>query len=418
MPAPMVKTKTPGIYKRGSRYVVVLYVDGRQVKRSARTYDEARALKRGSETDLERGDYQAPSKVTLHDYARKWVEEHQGGARGIRESTRDDYRRILEQFVLKHFPAELMLTRMTRAHVKGYVTWLTKQTKPAPTKDDPERRVPLADKSVRNYVGPLSACLESAVDDGLIRANPARGVRLPKRATVEDIEAEEVRVFTDGQLDGLLDFLEVAHPRHRLFFELLAATGLRVSEAVGLEWRHLELDGSAPHVKVRQGVVRGVLGAPKTKHSKRDVPLPPDLVERLEAWRKETEWPGERNLVFTATNGSYLHVGNLRRRVLKPAAEEVGAPWAGFHAFRHTCASMLIADGKSVVQVSRWLGHHSAAFTLQVYAHLMADGVGGALSVVGRSRRGNAGGNVSDASGRHSAGLDPAEALAPLAEAA
>jgi integrase len=53
--------------------------------------------------------------------------------------------------------------------------------------------------------------------------------------------------------------------------------------------------------------------------------------------------------------------------VLKPAAQEAGAAWAGFHTFRHTCASMLFHDGRNAVQVQRWLGHHSAAFTLATY---------------------------------------------------
>jgi integrase len=84
--------------------------------------------------------------------------------------------------------------------------------------------------------------------------------------------------------------------------------------------------------------------------------------------------------------------GNMRRRTLTPAAQEAGVPWIGFHTFRHTCASMLIADGRNIVQVSRWLGHHSPAFTLTVYAHLLDDGVGDALDLAAApegSRRGH-----------------------------
>jgi integrase len=73
--------------------------------------------------------------------------------------------------------------------------------------------------------------------------------------------------------------------------------------------------------------------------------------------------------------------GNLYHRTLTPAAAEAGVPWAGFHAFRHCCASALIADGRNIVQVSRWLGHHSPSFTLDVYAHLMDDGVGAPLEL-------------------------------------
>jgi integrase len=50
--------------------------------------------------------------------------------------------------------------------------------------------------------------------------------------------------------------------------------------------------------------------------------------------------------------------------------------WAGFHTFRHTVASRLFAAGRNVVQVQRWLGHHSASFTLDTYVHLLDGDLG------------------------------------------
>src|SRR2546430_16716844 len=76
-----------------------------------------------------------------------------------------------------------------------------------------------------------------------------------------------------------------------------------------------------------------------------------------------------------------LSVANVRRRVLRPAAEEAGVPWVGFHSFRHTCASMLFERGTNAVQVQRWLGHHSPAFTLSTYVHLLHEDLGEALPV-------------------------------------
>ena len=55
----------------------------------------------------------------------------------------------------------------------------------------------------------------------------------------------------------------------------------------------------------------------------------------------------------------------------RPAAEEANAPWAGFHTFRHTCASLLFERGANAKQVQRWLGHHSPSFTLDTYVHLL-----------------------------------------------
>src|SRR5881227_3586854 len=91
--------------------------------------------------------------------------------------------------------------------------------------------------------------------------------------------------------------------------------------------------------------------------------------------------PESHDLVFTSLTGTALADGNLFRRVLRPVAEEVGAPWAGFHTFRHTCASMLFRRGANAVQVQRWLGHHSPAFTLATYVHLLEDDLGSPLDL-------------------------------------
>ena len=193
-----------------------------------------------------------------------------------------------------------------------------------------------------------------------------------------DDEDEQVKALTREQLNV---FLSQVHGEWRTFFTLLASTGLRISEAIGLEWRHLRLDGSDPCVLVRQRIVRGKMGPPKSKRSRRNVPLPHSLVLALRELHATTEHPRDTNPVFASREGTPLVPGNVWRRVLKPAAEEAGVPWLGFHGFRHTCASMLIADPRNIVQVSRWLGHSTPAFTLTVYSHLMDAGVGAPLDL-------------------------------------
>jgi hypothetical protein len=69
--------------------------------------------------------------------------------------------------------------------------------------------------------------------------------------------------------------------------------------------------------------------------------------------------------------------------VLRPACEEADCSWAGFHTFRHTVASRLLAEGRNVVQVSRFLGHANAHITLDVYGHLLNEDVGGPLVLSG-----------------------------------
>lgn len=226
----------------------------------------------------------------------------------------------------------------------------------------------------------MRACLRQARDEGLIQHNPTHGVRVRERETIDDQHEEDVRALTAGQL---ATFLELVLDRHRLMFRFLAATGVRVSELFAVQWQHLDLDGSAPRLRVRRALVRGRLEPPKTKHGRRDVPLSAALVDELRAWRKATEWPRDEDLVFPTPTGKAHNYGNLRHRVLTPTAQEAGAPWMSFHTFRHTCASMLFEQGRNAKQVQRWLGHHSAAFTLDTYIHLLSDELDAPLELAG-----------------------------------
>src|SRR5213593_2145465 len=93
----LVRTKTPGIYKRGNRYIV-RYRDpaGRERKRFARTLAEARDLKATETADVKRGEYRAMSRVTFAEYAASWLKTYSGRTQhGIRASTMVEYRRAI-----------------------------------------------------------------------------------------------------------------------------------------------------------------------------------------------------------------------------------------------------------------------------------------------------------------------------------
>ncbi len=403
MAARRERTRYPGIYKRGSRYVVI-YRDpeGRQREESARTLDDARRVKAGRKAAVDAGEFHAASRVKLRDYALEWVERYQGrGRRGFRESTREDYRRDLRRYVLPYLDGQLRrrVEQVTPRDVAAFVGWLCDEGQQG-RRVALERRKQLAEKlgvapgtlpleveplhladaTVRRILSPLRACMASAVAEGVIRSNPTLGVALPardeQRAIDQGLDIDEPQEVKALSTDELRRFLALCPERWRTFFRLLAATGLRVSEAFALRWCDLELDGSAPHLRVRRAYVRGRFGPPKSRYGRRSVPIDHDLVIELRQRRKVSEWPGDEDLVFPATNGEPLRQENVRRRVLNPIAEEAGVPWAGFHTFRHTCATRLFGAGRNAVQVQRWLGHHSPAFTLSVYVDLLDGDVG------------------------------------------
>jgi site-specific recombinase XerD len=110
--------------------------------------------------------------------------------RGFRESTREDYRRDLERYAFPFFDERLgrTVSQITPRDVANNIGWLCEQRL--------RNGKPLSDAKVRNALKPVSACLSTAVREGLIRHNPARGVDLPHRPNAEDLDDEEVRAFT------------------------------------------------------------------------------------------------------------------------------------------------------------------------------------------------------------------------------
>jgi integrase len=231
--------------------------------------------------------------------------------------------------------------------------------------DESEQGKRLSDRIIANAVIPLRAALATAKREGLIRHNPAQGLaHAPPRATArrggQGLQPRPARLL-----------LAVAPERHAPLLELLAVTGLRISEAIALQRLHLQLDQSEPEVCVRRAIVRERIVPPKSKHGRREVRLPAPLATRLRAHLAAQPDQDSTALAFPSEASGPLDPGNLRRRVLKPLAEEIDAPWAGFHTFRHTFASLHLSQGTNLLQLSRALGHHSPAFTLTRYTHLL-----------------------------------------------
>jgi len=356
------KTQTPGVYKRvdgGGRivgYVAVIEIAGRQRKRGARTYEAARRIKREAETDRDRGALGEPTATTFLRFLDAWVERYRGqGRRGFRENTRAEYRRLIAGYAHPYFPARLKLIDVSTYTLARFVDWLA---------DEEAHGRRLADRTLANAVVPLRAALATAKREGLIRHNPAQGLALPPR---DQTHQEEIKLFSPEQLATVL---QLAPERHRLLLELLAATGLRISEAIALQHLHVQLD-SVPEVCVRRALVRGRIEPPKTRYGRREVRLPDSLAARLGAHIAAQPERDSTALLFPNEAGAPLDPANLRPRVLKPLVRDAGAPWAGFHTFRHTFASLHLSRGTNLLQLSRALGHHSAAFTLSRYTHLL-----------------------------------------------
>ena len=239
----------------------------------------------------------------------------------------------------------------------------------------------LSRNSVRIIHAVLRAMLNAAVDDGVIVANPAdrlgRALRLlPSKTTRQ----EEVKAFTRAQLACLLAVAATVERRFYALFLTMARTGMRLGEALGLQWP--DLDFAAREALIARALADDGqrVDTPKSGHG-RTVDLSKQLVavlRRLHVERKaEALRRGWREVplwVFCSTTGTTLDAANVRHafaRVLKQA----GLP-AHFtpHCLRHTFASILLAEGKSPAYVQAQLGHASITLTVDTYGRWLPKG--------------------------------------------
>ncbi|MEZ5078213.1 MAG: site-specific integrase [Solirubrobacterales bacterium] len=325
---------------------------------------------REAQGDRKAGDRCPTSKVLFGDYFAEWIEGYQGRtSRGFTETSRSLYRRAIVDHALPEWR-----------------TWKLAELEPADARALFKR---LRDKgrsraTLKTLRAALSTMYATAAEEGIVRSNPIRGVRIPNSDGGQAREGSNPRGVAPPARGAA---------RGRLLVEFLAVTGLRIGEAVGLTWEHLEL-GERPRVMVREQVYRGERKRLKSREGRRDVPLSRSMAARLLAHRRDT-YSGPHGPVFATATGTPFDPHNVRRNVLNTVALELGycetvrgsdgkprkRTTLGFHAFRHTCASMLFAEGRNVKQVQEWLGHATPTITLETYVHLMDEGVGEALEI-------------------------------------
>lgn len=237
---------------------------------------------------------------------------------------------------------------------------------------------PLAPKTVRNYFGFISDVLSYAVRMGMIPSNPCRNVSVPK--INEDERDEEKPIYSIDEMNTLLLCLENEPMRYKAFFYLLANSGLRKGEMLGLEWHDIDFEKRTVRV-VRTSnhtTYHGTFtGTPKSKNSRRPVKISNAVIELLKQLKTDQEEKAEMygskwiptKRVFTAEFGGVMG-RDAPYDWLKKFCRRNNLPFYGIHTFRHFVASALIHGGLDVTTVSRTLGHSKPTTTLNIYSHL------------------------------------------------
>lgn len=229
----------------------------------------------------------------------------------------------------------------------------------------------LADKRKHGFSGSsthgmrtaISKVMQAAVDWNLLEQNPARGIRIGDRAPKTE------RLYLNPKEVGRL-LTSLSEPCRTLVL-VAVLTGMRIGEILALRWKVLDLDRGV--IQVRETVSEGKFGSPKTKSSRRDIPISQPVCDAFQTQLAGCRQRGPEDLVFTTRNQTPLNPKNLLRRVLQPTCKALGLPLISWHSFRHTHATQLAEVGESLRTAQALLGHSDLETTLNVYTHAIPE---------------------------------------------
>ena len=266
----------------------------------------------------------------------------------LKRSTQQIYRILLRVHLLPHFGHE-RLCDIRRADAQLFVI----------------RKVQLGQswESVNKLRNLLSKVLGTAVGEGYLAENPVRGVKMPARTTWPQhtfLSAEEVRKL-----------LTVLDEPARTIALLATLTGLRIGEILALRWGRVDLEAGT--LRVEETCYRGHFGTPKTRASRREVPLPDGLTHTLLARRSRSFNTSPEELVFATRKGTPLSANNLHKRQLRPACQQAGIKPVGWHTLRHTHTTLQHRYGTPLRVTQALLGHSRLSTTLEIYTHAPTD---------------------------------------------
>lgn len=302
---------------------------------------------------------------TFHEFASEWLQGLR--SEGLSENTLKDYSWQLCNHLLPFF-ARHRLSEISIAEVDRYRQEKVREGKVSAT-------------SINKTITWLAQILEVAVERELIDRNPARGKRRrlkerrPERTWLDRAEQIAALLEAGAELDAEARVDRRATPR-RAFLATLTLAGLRISEALDLRWRDVDL--SAERLRITDS---------KTDAGVRLVDLLPALREALSVHKAKTQFGGPDDFVFPTESGSRQDRNNARRRVVVKSVERASANLIGRglsplpegitpHSLRRTFISLLLATGSEVPYVMRQVGHTDPKVTLSIYAQVMYRGEG------------------------------------------
>ncbi|MBQ4369945.1 MAG: tyrosine-type recombinase/integrase, partial [Oscillospiraceae bacterium] len=233
----------------------------------------------------------------------------------------------------------------------------------------------LSPKTVLEHHRLISTVLRQAVKEGLIPFNVAANADPPK------VVNKDVNYYQPSEIIAIREAAQCEPIKWRTLLNLIMYSGARRGEVLGLKWKKVDLDNN--RIRIDNNLLyRSDIGvyenAPKTKSSERWITLPAETTQLLREWKlyqnrekaRLGDYYVDRDYVFAGDDGNPIHPDSLVTW-LDRFGKWHGLGHINAHAFRHSVASALIANGADIVSVSKRLGHSTPSVTTDIYAHLI-----------------------------------------------
>ena len=356
------------IIRRGRGWRIGYYTSKRDLKTGDKirvwetvygSKSEAQRRLREALSQLDKGLYVKPTKLTVGQWLDEWLNSH---AAALSPRTRVSYEMIVRQH-LKPALGHILLPELEPRHLEAFYA-----------KHQADGRVDgkgaLSPTTVRYCHSLLRESLAHAVRLGVLGRNVAEVASPPRKArrTMIALSVDDVHRFLSAASESPL------YP----FFATLVYTGTRRGEALALRWSNLDLDSMTLTVVESAFKLNGQwhFKEPKTASGKRGIDLPPRLVLLLKHY-KETEENRrlmlggaltENDLVFSYPDGRPLDPSSASHS-FKKIARRAGLPHLRLHDLRHGHATIMLQSGVDAKTLADRLGHSSVRTTLDVYCH-------------------------------------------------
>ncbi|MDR2729135.1 MAG: site-specific integrase [Chitinispirillales bacterium] len=339
---------------------------GKQIRKSFyfKTQKEARQKLQSTAVEIDNGAYTEPSKMTIAQWLDLWIETYLGNVKPL---TVTSYTSQININIKPNIGA-IKLTALTAPDVQAFYNKLESGT---------DEKKPLSPKTIKNIHGVLHKALNQAVKLGYIKANPTAACVLPRwiRKEIQPLEETEISAFLKA----------VQGHKFESVYMVTLFTGIRQGEVLGISWTSVDFERGTifihQQLQKQKDKTTGKwiyhLVPLKNDKTRTITPAPyiMGILKSHKAKQAETQslageaWNNTDNLVFTDEIGGHLKHVTVYKNYKKIVAD-LGLEEARFHDLRHSYAVAALQAGDDIKTVQENLGHHTAAFTLDVYGHV------------------------------------------------